>query len=277
MASVLDRTKQALDGFDRQEISISGIKTVVYSAGQGDPLVYLHGSGTFTGFGFARRWLETHRVIIPYHPGFGESCDDDRIETIHDYVLHYLDLFDLLGLERLSLVGSSLGGWIAAEIAIMQPQRLQKLVLVSPGGLMVKDLPATDLFQVQPKDLAATLVADPAVLAPFLPDGHDLDFLTLRYRETTSSARLLWERPGNPKLAQWLHRISARTLLLWGEADRVKPIAHGEIWLSLLPHARLEIMEGVGHLPLDERPAAAKIVLGFLNERSPTRPRTAKL
>ncbi|MET0968908.1 MAG: alpha/beta hydrolase [Tardiphaga sp.] len=266
MASVLDRTKQALDGFERQEIAINGITTVVYSAGTGAPLVYLHGSGTFTGFGFARQWMKTHRVIIPYHPGYGESADDGRIDSINDYVLHYLDLFDALGFDRLSLVGSSLGGWIAAEIAVVQPQRIARLVLVSPGGLVSKEAPSTDLFSVPPKELPGYLVADPAILTPFMPDGHDIDFLTLRYRETTSSARLTWERPGNAKLAQWLHRISADTLLLWGEGDRVKPLAQADVWLRLLPNARLEVMKGVGHLPLDEQPAAADIILKYLSE-----------
>lgn len=266
MASVLDRTKQALDGFERQEIEINGVKTVLYSAGTGEPLVYLHGSGTFTGFGFARQWVKTHRVILPYHPGFGESADDGRIESINDYVLHYLELFDALGLEQINLVGSSLGGWIASEIAIVQPARIARLVLVSPGGLMIKDVPSTDLFSVAPKDVPAYLVADPTVLAPFMPEGHDIEFMTLRYRETTSSARLIWERPGNVKLSQWLHRISATTLLLWGEGDRIKPLAQADTWLELLPNARLEAMKGVGHLPLDEQPAAAEIVLNFLKE-----------
>lgn len=269
MASVLDRTKTALDGFERQEIEINGIKTVVYSAGSGEPLVYLHGSGTFAGFGFAQQWVKTHRVILPYHPGFGESADDARIESINDHVLHYLDLFDALGLDQINLVGSSLGGWIASEIAIVQPARIARLVLISPGGLVIKDVPSTDLFTVAPKDVPAYLVADPAVLAPFMPEGHDLEFMTLRYRETISSARLVWERPGNPRLDQWLHRISASTLLLWGEGDRIKPLAQADTWLKLLPNARLEVMKDVGHLPLDERPtAAAGIIANFLKETS---------
>ena len=109
-----------------------------------------------------------------------------------------------------------------------------------------------------PKDVAGYLVADPAVLTPFMPDGHDLEFMTLRYRETTSSARLVWERPGNPKLDQWLHRIAAPTLLLWGESDRIKPLAQADSWLKLIPDARLEAMKGVGHLPLDEQPAGVQ-------------------
>ena len=281
MDSVLDRTRKALDGFERREVAINGVNTVVYSAGTGSPLVYLHGSGTFTGFGFANGWTASHQVVIPFHPGYGESADDDRIESIQDYVLHYLDLFDKLGLETLNLVGSSLGGWIASEIAVMQPNRLDKLVLAAPGGLYVNDVPSTDLFSVHPRDLASYLVADPGVLAPFFPTGHDIEFMALRYRETTSTARLIWERPGNPKLDQWLHRISCETLLLWGEQDRVKPLGQADRWLKLLPNARLEVMKGLGHLPLDESADAADVVLKFLKDKAsvaaPTKSRTRKV
>jgi pimeloyl-ACP methyl ester carboxylesterase len=266
--SVLDRTKQALADFERKEIKIGGVSTVVYSAGVGSPLVYLHGSGTFPGFGFAKNWLRSHRVIIPYHPGFGESDDDSRIDSINDYVLHYLDLFDALELEKLSLVGSSLGGWIASEIAVVQPARIEKLVLVGPTGLIIDSVPSTDLYTVHPRDLLSYLVADQSVLKPFLPEGHDLDFMTLRYKETTSTARLNWERSGNPKLGQWLHRISCETLLLWGELDRIKPVKQSDVWSALIPNARIEVLKGVGHLPLDETPeAATKLISDFLKEK----------
>jgi pimeloyl-ACP methyl ester carboxylesterase len=269
MPSVLERTKDALDGFQRSEIEINGIRTVVYSAGKGNPIVYLHGAGTFAGFAFARRWSKKHRVIIPYHPGYGESADDARIDCIQDYVLHYLDLFDVLGLDRFSLIGSSLGGWLASEIAIVQQQRLHRLVLVAPSGLVVEHPPAIDMFTLPARDLLGYLVADPKTISPFLPEGHDMEFLTLRYRETTATARLTWEQPGgNPKLAQWLHRINTKTLLIWGELDRVRPLAHSETWLKLLPAARLEVIRGVGHLPLDEQPATAEIVLAFLAQAS---------
>ena len=266
MASVLERTRETLDGFDRQEYDINGVKTVVYAAGQGRPLVFLHGSGTFPGFAFARRWAENRRVIIPYHPGFGESGDDDRIDGMQDYVLHYLDLFETLGLDRFDLVGFSFGGWMAAEFAVQHHHRIGKLVLVAPAGLVVKDPPATDLFTIPPAELPSYLATNPAALAPFLPEGHDLEFLTLRYRETTAVARLIWERAsGNPKLAQWLHRVKVPTLLLWGDQDRVRPAAHAEHWRSLLPDARIEIVPATGHLLFEDTPAAAERVTAFLD------------
>jgi len=264
VGSVVERTKETLQGFERRELDINGVKTVVYAAGGGTPLVYLHGAGTFPGFSFAQRWTKRFQVFIPYHPGFGESGDDSRIDSIQDYVLHYLDLFDALKIARLNLVGSSFGGWLAAELAIIQQHRLNRLVLIAPGGLVVNDPPAVDLFTVPPASLPGYLVSDPAVLAPFIPMGHDLEFMTQRYREITATARLTFENPtGNRKLAQWLHRVRTPTLLVWGEEDRIRPLAHAKVWQQLLPNARLDTVSKVGHLVLEERPAAADVVAHF--------------
>jgi pimeloyl-ACP methyl ester carboxylesterase len=115
--------KPAFDttGFDRTVYDINGVKTVVLSIGSGPDVVFLHGTGTFTGFEVARIWAAHNKVIIPYHPNFGESADEAALDTIGDYVLHYIDLFDRLGLTVFDLVGFSLGGWMAAEFAICQP------------------------------------------------------------------------------------------------------------------------------------------------------------
>lgn len=183
---------------------------------------------------------------------------------MQDYVLHYLDLFDQLKIGRMHLVGSSFGGWLAAELALVQQERLAGLTLIAPGGLAITEPPSVDLFTVPPAKLLSYLVNDQDCLKPFLPQGHDLEFMTLRYRETTSTARLTWENPaGNRKLAQWLHRIRTPTLLLWGERDRIKPVRQAEIWQDLLPNAQLEVVPNVGHLVLEEKPAAAEIVSRF--------------
>jgi len=87
--------------FQRQIQTVNGVKTVVLTAGRGEPLVFLHGAGTFHGFEFAKPWAEKFRVVIPFHPGFGESGDDPTMTDLHDYVMHYLELFDALGLDVL--------------------------------------------------------------------------------------------------------------------------------------------------------------------------------
>lgn len=267
MSATLDKARGTLAGFERQEVTVSGIRTVVHSAGQGTPLVFLHGAGTFTGFAYARAWTQTHRVIIPYHPGFGESGDDPQIDAIGDYALHCLDLFDALGLGALHLVGYSFGGWMAAETAILQPDRVAKLALVAPAGLVVRDPPAADLMALHPRDVPAHLMHRPERLQPFMPEGHDLEFAALRYREQSALARVVWERPsGNPKLERWLHRLRMPTLLLWGEHDRVRPVAHAARWQAGLPDQRLVVLPDAGHLVLEEAPAAAGHIAAFLGE-----------
>ena len=104
--------------FKRHTLSINGIDTVVLRAGTGEPLVYFHGAGTVSRFDFAAPWTKRFEVIVPYHPGFGESADDPTITEIHDFVLHYLELFEALGLPRFNLVGQSMGGFIAAKLRV---------------------------------------------------------------------------------------------------------------------------------------------------------------
>jgi pimeloyl-ACP methyl ester carboxylesterase len=252
-------------GFDRAEYDINGIRTVVHSIGSGPVLVFLHGTGTFTGFEAARRWAEKRRVVIPYHPGFGDSGDADGLDTIEDYVLHYMDLFDRLGADGFDLAGFSLGGWLAAEYAIRQPERLRRLALIAPVGLVVAAAPAPDLFKIAPQELPAYLAHDPAAALRYFPKQPDPAFDARIGREMTGLAKLIGDHPqGNPKLARWLHRIRVPTLVLWGANDRLRPTAQSDAWLALLPEGRAEIVPATGHLVLEETSAAATIVAEFL-------------
>ncbi|MGJ4888153.1 alpha/beta fold hydrolase [Bradyrhizobium sp. HKCCYLR20261] len=254
-----------LTGFIRSEYDINGVQTVVLQIGSGPPLVFLHGTGTFTGFEMARDWAKRHTVIIPYHAGFGESGDADAIDTIEDHTLHYMDLFDRLGLAQFDLAGFSLGGWLAAEFAIRQPYRVRKLVLVAPAGLVVPSAPAPGLFDIPPQELPAYLAHDPAAALRYFPTAPDPDFDQRLGREVTGFAKLIRDEPqGNPKLANWLHRLAMPTLVLWGAADRLRPTAQAEAWKSGLPKARVTLVPATGHLVFEETPAAAQHVLDFL-------------
>ena len=127
--------------FKRETHNINGVKTVVLTAGKGDPLVFLHGAGIWHGINFALPWTEKFRVIVPFHPGFGESGDDPAMNDMHDYVMHYLDLFDALEIAKMRLVGFSFGGWLAAKFAVAHGNRVERLVLVGPAGLRGKERP----------------------------------------------------------------------------------------------------------------------------------------
>lgn len=256
--TLVSRPAPAMSGFDRAEYTIGDVHTVVHSIGSGRPLVFLHGAGTFTGFEFARLLAADTRVIIPYHPGFGESADGDGITSIDDHVLHYADLFDRLGLEDFDLAGFSLGGWIAAEYAARQSSTLRRLALVAPAGLVVREHPAPDLSIAAPHDLPGYLTHDPQVALGYFPKAPDPAFEQSLGREMMALGRLLGDEPqGNPKLGRWLHRISVPTLLLWGSEDRMRPAAQGAAWRNEIPDVRLEYVPGAGHLLFEEKPEAA--------------------
>lgn len=250
--------------FERETHTVNGVRTVVLTAGKGEPLVFWHGAGTFTGFDFAKPWAEKFRVIIPFHPGFGESGDDPAMTDLHDYVMHYLDLFDALGLAKLRLVGFSLGGYLAAKFAMEHGHRVSKLALVGPAGLRDQDYPTADVLALPPEQLPILLASNFEVIRPHLPATPDLDFIGDRYREMTTVARLLWERPWDAKLPRYLHRIKMPTLLVWGEDDQLTPAGQSKLWRRLIHQAEISIFKGAGHLVLDERPEAVRTIAEFL-------------
>jgi pimeloyl-ACP methyl ester carboxylesterase len=252
--------------FKRETHTVNGLKTTVFTAGKGEPLVFFHGAGIWHGIKFAIPWTEKFRVIIPLHPGLDEADDDPAMSDFHDYVMHYLDLFDVLGIDKFRLVGFSLGGLIAANFAVSHGDRLERLVLVGPAGLRGKERPKGDLFSVPPELIPSMLVSNFDLLKPYLPeDPKDLDFMGARYREGGTLARLLWERPYDTKLPRYLHRLTMPTLLVWGEDDKLLPVQNAQLWRQHLPKAEFQTFKGAGHLVLDEKREAVDAVQRFLS------------
>lgn len=246
-------------------VTVNGVKVEVLTAGKGQPLVFWHGAGTIGGWDFAVPWTEKFKVIIPYHPGWGGSDDAPKMTTIQDYVMLHLELLDILGLDKINLVGMSMGGWMASTFASQQSHRLNKLVLVAPAGLRVPEAPTVDLFKVKNEEILGWLVESIDVLVPYLPaTPDDLDFITERYRESASFAKLAWEKNYDLKLPNWLHRIKAPTLLVWGKEDKVVPLGQASVWSKLIPNAVLRTFSPAGHLVLNERPEAVNAITEFL-------------
>jgi pimeloyl-ACP methyl ester carboxylesterase len=253
--------------FERLHHDVNGTKTVVLTAGDpsAPPLVFLHGAGTFHGWNFAAPWTQHHRVLVPFHPGYGESGDFDDLGEVHDLVLHYTELLDQLGLTSdVNLVGLSLGGLVAARLAIEQKHRLRRLVLVAPTGLRMPDVAVDDLFRIPPEELAGRLVHRIETLQPYLPDDpHDVDFTVDRYREMRSTALMLWDHPFDRVVPRWLGRVDTPSLVVWGEEDRLLPAALAPAWAALLPNATVATFPEAGHLVLDESPEAVAAVARF--------------
>ena len=259
-----ERRLMASTTLTQERLTVNGRTIVVNMAGEGEPVVLWHGAGTFTGWDWIKPLADGYRLIAPVHPGYGESEDDQQITSIQDYVMTYLDLFDQLGLDTFSLVGHSLGGWMAATFATQHARRLRKLVLVSPAGLRVPEAPTADLFRILPEELLPMLVADMRFFAGKLPDQPTIDMIVSQFREMTSTARVAWERNYDPKLPRYLHRITVPTLLLWGEQDRLVPVAQAPVWARSLPNATIRTVPDVGHLVLEESDDGMRIVKDFL-------------
>lgn len=252
------------EGFQRDEYVVDGVKSVVYSAGIGPPVVYFHGGGTFHGFDWTRDWLNRFRVILPYHPGFGESDNDNDITSMADYVVHYTALFEALGLKRFGLAGASLGGRLATEFALTHEPMIKRLALAAPAGLMAADCPPPPYATMNPRDIPKLLVADPAFIAAFWPADADDAFLAERTRERIATARVLADgEAADRRLRRRLPRLKVQTLILWGGKDHVLLPGLARHWAAAMPAATVTMIEEGGHLLLDETPRARRIAADF--------------
>jgi len=255
-------------------LTIHGVQLEVFDCGQGRPMLVLHEEDGLTlRAPFLSSLAAYGRVIAPAHPGFGHSPDSAWIDTVDDLSYLYLDLFAELNLRDVVVVGCSLGGWIAAEMAVKSTERIAKLILVAPVGIKVgdretRDIP--DIFALSPAEVTRLKYHDPTRAAVDYPTLSD-DELTVIARNREATALYAWEPYfHNPKLRQRLHRIHIPTLLLWGANDRfVTPGYYGAAYQKAIPGATLEIVDEAGHLPHIEQPeACVERVRAFLGRET---------
>jgi pimeloyl-ACP methyl ester carboxylesterase len=243
-------------------IDVHGRPTQVQHGGSGPPFVYLHSAlGETLWLPFLDKWSRSFEVFAPAHPGFAKSQGLEQIDTVEDMVFHYLELFDALGMEKFNLGGVSLGGWIAVEFAIRWPERVNRLWLSGAPGLWLDDEPLFDIFRhgQDTQRLRQAMFHDPngyqaQMIIREIGTLNDETLLSV-YQSMTALARLVWERPYDPKLPQRLYRIQCPTLLVWGESDRLVPLAYGEAYQQLIPGSRLHIVRSCGHFPMFEQEA----------------------
>lgn len=240
-------------------MTVDGIQLEMIENGRGRPFLLLHGEeGLDPQAPFLDLLAAQGRVIAPSHPGFGHSPEVDRIDTVDDLAYLYLDLLAEQDLRQVVLIGCSLGGWIAAEMAVKCTDRIAALILVAPVGIKVgdretRDMP--DIFALPPVEVTRLQYYDPRRAAIDLSAlSHDELAVIIRNREAT--ALYAWEPYfHNPKLRQRLHRVTVPTLLLWGAHDRfVSPDSYGVAYRDLITGAKLEIIEQAGHFPHLEQP-----------------------
>jgi len=256
----------------------------VLRRGLGAPILLLHGVNPVSPLApFVDLLAEHGTVIAPSLPGFGASPRPPDFDTVYDLVNVCHDILDAIPDEKVTVVGFSFGGWIAAELAVAAPRKLDRLILVDPVGIKIGPRDQRDFahfFNTAPDELNRRGWHDPSRR----PDGvyalgwqatisdamTDAEMITLA-RNWDSLCLYGWKpHMYNPRLADWLRRIAVPTLVLWGENDRVVPVDYGRAYAGLIPGARFETIAHAGHQPELEQPRAfVDRVVRFLTAEAP--------
>jgi len=234
--------------------TVAGCRVKLMRKGHGEPLLFLHGAaGAGKWLPFMEMLAERYDVIVPEHPGFGSSETPEWLDTIGDLAFFYLDLIEQLDLDAVHLVGTSIGGWIAAELAAKNVSRLKTLTLVAPAGIHVKGVKRGDMFMWSPEETAQNLFHNQEI-ANAVPQPANDEEVMVALKNRLMTAKLGWSpRMHNPHLRKWLHRVQVPTLILWGDDDKLLPAEYGPAYRDLIPNSRLEIISQCGHLPHVEK------------------------
>jgi pimeloyl-ACP methyl ester carboxylesterase len=254
-------------------LTTRGIGVRARRGGRGPQLIFLHGAGGWPlWLPFFDKLAQRYEVLVPEHPGFGASDNPAWIRNVPDLAMYYLDVLDAAYKAPVHVIGHSLGGWTAAEIAVRNAARIASLTLLAPAGIRVKGHPPGDNFIWSPEEAVRNRFHDQtlaeAVLAAPPPTDEQIDE---QMQNNLSAVKFGWEpRWFNPDLEKWLHRIAVPTQVIWGREDKILPSVYARLWGERVNGAEVTVIDGCGHSPHVEKvePVADK-VLAFLDRVRP--------
>ena len=254
-----------------------GLDATVHVRGSaGTPVVWFHGAGgLLPEEPLLDELAADHVVYAPEWPGYGSQETETQLFDMLDFALHGLDLIEAFGLDVAPhVIGHSMGGMIAAEMAALNPAALRSLTLIGSAGLWIDEHPVPDVFSMVPFELAEALFVDPVAGEKLLTAGRDftddsalIDFMVGNARRMGTAGKILFPIP-NRGLAHRLYRITCPTLLVWGEQDRMYPPVYAARFTELLASAPVtsEIIADAGHMvPYEQTTAvlgAVRSVMG---------------
>jgi pimeloyl-ACP methyl ester carboxylesterase/mannose-6-phosphate isomerase-like protein (cupin superfamily) len=237
-----------------------GVVPVTYAeSGTGQPVLLLHGgAGPISVTGFAAVMSAAgYRVIVPVHPGFDGTPRPPELSSIAGVAAVYAALLSELDLTGVCVIGNSIGGWIAAELALAESAaaggRVSSVMIVDAAGLQLESAPVPDFFS-----LTLDQVAE---LSYFNPDKFRIDPAALppeRAAAMAGNRAALLEYAGtsmaDPGLRERLPAIAMPVLVVWGQADQMIPVEHGRVYADGIPGAQFRLITHAGHLPQLETP-----------------------
>jgi len=234
-----------------------------YEGGKGQPLVFLHGAGGLDlDMDFLDALSQRFHVFAPLVPGYGDSEECPELRDMLDFTLHTWDVVAALGLRDPILVGFSMGGMIASEMAAVAPHDVSRLALIAPAGLWLDEHPIADIFALLPYQLPHYLFYDEVAGSKVLSTGTDLSdpkflqaFLVRNARQLGAASKIMFPIPDRGLLTR-LYRIQAKTILIWGESDRLIPPIYAQVFLKRIANADLAMIREAGHVVPYEKPEA---------------------
>jgi pimeloyl-ACP methyl ester carboxylesterase len=254
-------------------VEVAGIGIQLLKGGEGEPLLVLHGAAGNPG------WLPYHQalaqqfaVYAPSHPGYDRSNRPDWISTMTDMAHFYRQFIEELALAPVNLLGFSMGGWLAAEIAAMCPHVLKRLILVDAAGIKPQVGEMAEIFMVSPEQTLKLRFYDPTQVPSYqqlvdrklTPEEEEV-----QWRNREMASRLCWKPYlHNPKLPAYLRGVKTPTLIIWGKQDAIIPVNCGELYHQALSNSTLHVIDRCGHSPAVEKPQEfLQVVQEFLSKR----------
>jgi pimeloyl-ACP methyl ester carboxylesterase len=239
----------SLDGTGPVDVTVS-------EYGDGRPFLLLHGGGgpdTVTRFGETLAAAEHVRVLVPIHPGFGGTARPEALHSVRDLAALYVALLDQLGLRDVTVIGNSIGGWIAAEIAILNSPRVSRAILIDAAGLEVPGHPVADFFSLTMDQVFELSFHNPG---PYRIDPATLPPAAQAVAAGNRAALAAYAGTAmtDPSLGERLHGVAVPTLVVWGDSDRMVDPEYGRAFAAAIPAARFELLKDTGHMPQVETP-----------------------
>lgn len=227
-------------------------------AGKGAPLLFLHGALGFPGWlPFFEQLSDRFEVLAPDHPSFGRSPRPPWLDEVGDLALFYLDLVEALGFDGVHVVGHSLGGWIALEMAVRSTARIKTVTLINAAGIRIRGKPILDILVMDSEAITRAAFADPRMIAAQLALPVSPEMQETLARNRIAAARLAWQpRFFNPALRKWLHRVRVPTRIVWGDRDGIIAPEYAAEFQSLIPGSQVVMVPGTAHSPHVEKPEA---------------------
>jgi len=242
-----------------------------FEGGSGKPLLFLHAAGGVTGEDpFPNALAKKYHVYAPLLPGYGDSQECPELRDMLDFTLHHWDVADALKLKDPIIVGHSMGGMIAAEMAAVAPHDVSKLALIAPAGLWLDDYPIPDLFATMPFEMPKLLFHDVEAGTAMLTAGMTLsdpkflqNYLVTNARQLGMAGRILFPIPDRG-LSSRLYRIKARTILIWGDSDKLIVPAYAHAFKKGIAGAELVAIPEAGHMVTLEKTDQVVSAIGRL-------------